>query len=77
MLDIKAINIVARGYEGKFGPDYQPMGKELYYYTGGVIKDQKRLGDLFDLFTLLLDDMYASDIATEEISSATLFKKQQ
>ncbi len=53
------------------------MGKELYYYTGGVVKDQKRLGDLFDLFKLLLDDLYASDIATEDVSSATLFKKQQ
>jgi hypothetical protein len=43
--------------EGWFGTTFPEGVDELYFLAGGVIKDVDRLKDLFDLFSLVLDEL--------------------
>ena len=43
--------------EGWFGTTFPAGVDELYFLAGGVVKDVDRLKDLFDLFSLVLDEL--------------------
>jgi hypothetical protein len=51
------IHFQVKDDEGWFGQSFPEGVDELYFQTYGVIKDVQRLQDLFDLFTLVLEEL--------------------
>jgi hypothetical protein len=62
----KRINFTVKKAKGKKDTRYVENEKELYYNTGGVIKDNERLMILFGLFIFLLDAFEEYGIAKSE-----------
>jgi len=51
------IHFQVKDDEGWFRKKFPEGVDELYFQTYGVIKDQQRLKDLFDLFSVVLDEL--------------------
>ncbi len=62
----KQINFMVKKAKGKKDTRDVENEKELYYFTGGVIKDNERLMILFGLFIFLLDAFEDHGIAKNE-----------
>jgi hypothetical protein len=53
----KSIHFSVKDDEGWFKTKFPEGVDELYFEVAGVIKDKERLKDLFDLFSLVLDEL--------------------
>lgn len=53
----KSIHFQVKDDEGWFGNSFPDGVDELLFQVTGVIKDKERLKDLFDLFSLVLDEL--------------------
>lgn len=60
------ISFRIRDDEGWFDQPFPEGVEELYFECVGVMKDEKQLKDLFDLFTLTLDRLVQIDSAYED-----------
>lgn len=74
IIGIKKVRLSIKNNEGKFGRDYQNMGKELYFYADGIVKDTALLTKWFDMFKTALDKMESLDLAESQLSKVKLFK---
>lgn len=74
ILNIKKVRLSIKNNEGKYGHNYQQMGKELYFYDGGIVKDTELLTKWFDLFKVTLDRMQSLDFAESRRSKVKLYK---
>jgi hypothetical protein len=59
------IHLEVKDDEGWFGDHFPDGVDELYFQTGGVIKDKDRLRELFELFALVLDELCVMGSAYE------------
>jgi hypothetical protein len=66
------IHFQVKDDEGWFGARFPEGVDELYFQTYGVIKDKQRLKDLFDLFSLVLDELCRLSSAYEGEPGVTL-----
>lgn len=53
----KAIHFMVKDDEGWFGTKFPDGVDELYFQVQGVVKDKEVLKELFDLFSLVLDEL--------------------
>lgn len=53
----KSIHFMVKDDEGWFSTKFPEGVDELYFQVSGVIRDKERLKDLFDLFSLVLDEL--------------------
>lgn len=74
MLSIKKVRLSIKNNEGKFGRDYQNMGKELYFYADGIVKDTELLTKWFDMLKITLDEMESLELTESGLSKVKLFK---
>lgn len=74
IINIKKVRLSIKNNEGKFGPNYQNMGKELYFYVDGIVKDTELLTKWFDMFKTTLDQMERLDFAESQRSKVKLYK---
>ena len=66
------IHFQVKGDEGWFNKSFPEGVDELYFEVVGVIKDKERLKSLFDLFSLVLDELCRLGSAYEEKPKVTL-----
>ena len=66
------IHFQVKDDEGWFGQKFPEGVDELYFQTYGVIKDQQRLKDLFDLFSLVLEELCRMGSAYEHEPGVSL-----
>lgn len=66
------IRLSVKDHEGWFGVHFPKEVDELHFQVVGVIKDRKRLKDLFDLFSTLLDRLCTIGSARKEEPGVTL-----
>ncbi len=66
------IHFQVKDDEGWFGKTFPDGVDELYFQTYGVIKDKQRLKELFDLFSLVLDELCRLGAAYENEPGVTL-----
>ena len=66
-----AIHLQVKDDEGWFGKKFPEGVDELYFQTYGVIKDKERLKELFDLFSLVLDELCRLGSAYEKEPGVT------
>lgn len=62
----KRIDLEIKDDEGRFGTKFPDNVDELYYQTGGIIKDIEKLKELYLLFALILNKLYLMGLASEE-----------
>lgn len=74
IISIKKVRLSIKNNEGKFGPNYQNMGKELYYYDAGIVKDTELLTKWFDMFKTTLNKMESLELAESQRSKVKLYK---
>ena len=60
--------------EGKFGPKFNYNENELSFINIGVIKDKERLNDLFNLFTMVLNEFESIGITVNQKPEVKLYK---
>ena len=66
------IHFQVKGDEGWFNRSFPEGVDELYFEVVGVIKDKERLKSLFDMFSLVLDELCRLGSAYEENPKVTL-----
>jgi hypothetical protein len=66
------IHFQVKDDEGWFTTKFPEGVDELYFEVTGIIKDKERLRKLFDLFTLILDELYRFGSASETDPKVTL-----
>lgn len=66
------IHFQVKDDEGWFRKKFPEGVDELYFQTSGVIKDQQRLKDLFDLFSVVLDELCRMGSAYENEPGVSL-----
>ena len=57
------ISFAVKDDEGWFGADFPQGVDELYFQCHGVLKDEDRLKDLFDMFSVTLERLVQIDSA--------------
>lgn len=62
----KRIDLEIKDDEGRFGTKFPDNVDELYFQTGGIIKDIDKLKELYLLFALILNKLYLMGLASEE-----------
>ena len=60
------IHLEIKNDEGWFGQKFPKNVDQVYFQCTGIIKEKKKLLDLFDLFSTLLDRLVAIDSAYED-----------
>ncbi|MBN2558120.1 MAG: DUF3137 domain-containing protein [Clostridia bacterium] len=68
----KRLALGIRNYRGKANSDES----ELYFQTGGVVKDPEKLKNLFGLFSLFLDELAKNGVASDRMPSTVLYKEK-
>lgn len=76
IISIKKVRLSIKNNEGKFGHNYQNMGKELYFYADGIVKNTELLTKWFDMFKTTLDKMESIDLAESQRSKVKLYKNK-
>lgn len=66
------IHFQVKDDEGWFGQTFPEGVDELYFEASGIITDKQRLKELFDLFSLVLDELCRSGSAYQAGAGVTL-----
>ena len=61
--------------EGRFGPKFNDNESEIYFVVTGVIKDNERLKNLFDLFELVINELEMMGITVNQTPEVTLYNE--
>ena len=61
--------------EGRFGPKFNDNESELYFVATGVIKDNEKLKNLFDLFELVINELEMMGITVNQTPEVTLYNE--
>ncbi|TCT17216.1 hypothetical protein EDC18_101514 [Natranaerovirga pectinivora] len=68
------IKLETKNNEGIFGPNFKDNESQLYFLVTGVIKDVQLLKIIFELFSVLLDEMALQGVISEDTPSVQLYK---
>ncbi|MFO7611312.1 MAG: DUF3137 domain-containing protein [Clostridia bacterium] len=68
----KRLSLGIRNYKGRSNSDES----ELYFQTGGVVKDPEKLKNLFGLFFLLMDELAENGVALDRMPATVLYKEK-